>query len=87
MKKDTLKQTALLLCLFPAVPDAVAEKAPSVMFEPPEQAITATPPLERSTRGDKCEELLRRIEELKGKPQQRHTARERYQQECLQSQP
>ena len=89
MKRDALTQTALLLCLClcPTVPVAMAEKAPSVMFEPPEQTITATPPLERSSTGDKCEELLRKIEALKGKPQQRHTARERYQQECTQNQP
>ncbi len=87
MNKHALKQTALLLCLGAASTLATAEKAPSVMFEPPEQTINTTPPLERSSTGDKCEALLRRIEELKGKPQQRHTARERYKQECTQPDP
>jgi hypothetical protein len=85
--KRSVKQTAFLLCLYPLGPFALAQKAPSVMFEPPEQTINATPPLERGSTGDKCEALLRKIEELKGKPQQRHAARARYEQECIRKDP
>ncbi len=83
MKKHTLNQTLFLLCLYPLSQAAMAEKAPSVMFAPPEESITSTPPLEMESGGDRCEELLRRIEELKGKPQRKHAAMERYQAECV----
>jgi hypothetical protein len=57
------------------------------MFDLPEKTITATPPLERQSTGDRCEELLRKAEALKGKPQRRHTALERYRKECSQHNP
>jgi hypothetical protein len=60
---------------------------PSVMFDPPEKTIIATPPLERQSTGDRCEELLRKAEALKGKPQRRHAALERYRKECGQAPP
>lgn len=75
--------TLLLCCL--TLP-ALAEKAPSVMFEPPEQSVTGTPPLETPSEGDRCEELLQKIEQLKGKPQRKHSMMERYEMECGQAQ-
>jgi hypothetical protein len=74
----------LLLFLLTISHHALGEKAPSVMFDPPEESITSVPPLEQPSVGDRCEALLREIEALKGKPQRRHSARERYRLECSQ---
>ncbi len=77
------KQITLLLCGCLLSIPLLAEKGASVMFEPPAETITATPPMETQGLGDKCQELLQRIEDLEGQPQKRHTARMRYQQECV----
>jgi hypothetical protein len=82
--KTMPKKTVFLLCLCSASQLATAEKAPSMMFDPPEHAITATPPLEQQSTGDRCEELLHKIEALRGKPQRRHAVLERYRKECSQ---
>lgn len=81
-----MKRLLYPLCLCLLGQPALAEKAPSVMFEPPEQAITGTPPLETTSGGDRCEELLQKIEQLKGKPQRKHSMIERYELECSQPQ-
>jgi hypothetical protein len=52
------------------------------MFEPAQQTLTSTPTLEAPTGSDHCEELLQKIEQLKGKPQRKHSMMERYQIEC-----
>lgn len=76
--KTTLYTLGLCLLAYPAL----AEKAPSVMFQPPEQTISGTPPLETSSEGDHCEKLLQKVERLKGKPQRKHSMLERYELEC-----
>jgi len=77
------KTLATLFCGCLLSLPALAEKGASVMFDPPPETITATPPMETPGIGDKCQELLQKIEDLEGQPQKRHTARQRYQQECL----
>ena len=77
-----LKKIATLLSLCAASLSASAEKGASVMFDPPEQTITGTPPLEVKATGDKCQELQQLIDSLEGKPQRRHAAMERYKLEC-----
>ncbi len=77
-----MKKALYPLCLALLVHPALAEKAPSVMFEPPQQTATDTPALEAPSEGERCEELLRKIEQLKGKPQRKHSMMERYQLEC-----
>ena len=77
-----MKTTLYPLCLCLLAHPALAEKAPSVMFQPPEETISGTPPLETGSEGDRCEELLQKIERLKGKPQRKHSMLERYELEC-----
>ena len=70
------------LCLSLLALPVLAEKAPSVMFEPPAETVTGTPPLEAPSEGDRCEEMMQKIEQLKGKPQRKSSMMERYQLEC-----
>ncbi|MCU7842470.1 MAG: hypothetical protein KZQ93_01365 [Candidatus Thiodiazotropha sp. (ex Monitilora ramsayi)] len=74
----------LILCFLPLVPLCVhAEKGQSIMFESGENSITTPPELSADqSHGDKCQTLMRKIESLKGKPQRKHTAMERYRKEC-----
>jgi hypothetical protein len=81
-----MKTALYILCLCLLAQPVLAEKAPSVMFDPPEQSITGTPSLENPSGGDHCEDLLQKIEQLKGKPQRKHSMMERYELECAQPQ-
>jgi hypothetical protein len=57
----------------------------SILFEdtsqPPNQ-LTTLPTDSTVDKGDKCIRMLQEAEALKGKPQRRSTAMERYRQEC-----
>jgi hypothetical protein len=79
------KPTSLLLVLLLTVgSQAFAEKqAHSIMFGDSEQPsdLTAKPET-TTTQTDRCADLAREIEALKGKPQRRFTASQRYQAEC-----
>jgi hypothetical protein len=77
-----MKSALYPLCLCLWAHPALAEKAPSVMFDPPQQTISGSPPLEVPSDADRCEALLQKIEQLKGKPQRKHSMMERYQLEC-----
>jgi hypothetical protein len=71
------------LCLCLLAQPALAEKAPSIMFDPPQRSISGSTSLEPPpSDGDRCEALLQKIEQLKGKPQRKHSMIERYQLEC-----
>ena len=74
--------TILLFALLLTGADLFAEKGESVMFEPTQPPFTETP-LNTDDQAEKCQQLLRRIEELKGKPQRRHAAMERHKLECV----
>ncbi len=70
-----------LLCLLPI--HAHAEKGQSVMFKSEENPLTTPPDTrQQESQGDKCQALLLKIESLKGKPQRKHSAMERYRQQC-----
>ncbi|MES9853979.1 MAG: hypothetical protein ABW170_19355 [Candidatus Thiodiazotropha sp. L084R] len=73
----------LLLCflLFFPASAVMAERGESVMFKPTEHPFVEAPP-KQQTQAEECEQLLKKIEELKGKPQRRHAAIERHKQAC-----
>ena len=65
------------------------EEAParSIMFQDQNREgdlghLTTIPDSQRQDRGNRCIELLRKVEELKGKPQRRSAAMARYRAEC-----
>ena len=78
----TLANTILLFVLFLPAAALFAEKGESVMFEPTQHPFTEAPP-DADNQADKCQQLVRQIEELKGKPQRRHAAMERHKLECV----
>ncbi len=59
---------------------AHAEQGESIMFG--DQAPTLAPENQRLDSGDRCHDLLNEIDALKGKPQRRMTAQQRYDAEC-----
>jgi phosphoenolpyruvate synthase/pyruvate phosphate dikinase len=61
--------------------NAMAEKGESIMFQPRELPFVEAP-RENDDEAGKCAELAKRIESLKGKPQRRHAALERYRLMC-----
>lgn len=78
-----LTKKHLVLLLSSTLPLTVAaEKGQSIMFEPPENVLDVPSQPDTQTQGEKCQDLLRKIEALKGKPQRRHAARVRYDQAC-----
>ena len=81
-KMPTLINTILLFALLLSAADLFAEKGESVMFEPTQHPFTEAPP-DTDDQAEKCQQLLRQIEELKGKPQRRHAAMERHKLECV----
>ncbi|MCU7935182.1 MAG: hypothetical protein KZQ99_09915 [Candidatus Thiodiazotropha sp. (ex Dulcina madagascariensis)] len=70
----------LFMALLP-VDGAFAEKGESVMFEPKQHPFTQVP-RETEDPDEKCRQLAKRIASLKGKPQRRHAALERYRLTC-----
>jgi len=60
---------------------AAAEKGASIMFG--DEAPSFKPQNDSSAQSERCQELLREVDNLKGKPQRRITAQERYEAECL----
>jgi hypothetical protein len=59
----------------------MAEKGDSIMFQPKDHPFMETP-RENVDKTDKCAQLTKQIEALKGKPQRRHAALERYRLMC-----
>lgn len=53
----------------------------SIMFEQDRRYLTEKPPQD-DTRWERCRELSRQVEALKGKPQRRYAAAQRYEAEC-----
>lgn len=77
-----LKYLSLVLILaFAALDNALAEKGQSIMFQPKEHPFME-PPKEADDEAAQCTQLAKRIEALKGKPQRRHAALERYRLMC-----
>ncbi|MCU7922911.1 MAG: hypothetical protein KZQ88_09450 [Candidatus Thiodiazotropha sp. (ex Dulcina madagascariensis)] len=73
--------TLVLFMAFLPVSGAFAEKGESVMFEPKQHPFTHLP-RETKEPGEECRQLAKRIASLKGKPQRRHAALERYRLTC-----
>ncbi|MES9972170.1 MAG: hypothetical protein ABW092_19220 [Candidatus Thiodiazotropha sp.] len=71
----------LLLLLFSHLNVALAEKGESIMFQPKEHPFTQAPQTSEEKAGE-CPRLAKQIESLKGKPQRRHAALERYRLIC-----
>ncbi|MEW8049513.1 MAG: hypothetical protein AB2809_03955 [Candidatus Thiodiazotropha sp.] len=72
---------SLLFLIFGALGIALAEKGESIMFQPKEHPFTQAPQ-EKDDEAEKCTQLAKRIESLKGKPQRRHAALEHYRLMC-----
>ena len=83
LKASTLLKFLLLfLPLGLIIPDnAIAEKGESIMFQPTEHPFMEAPQKSDDNAG-KCTQLAKQIEALKGKPQRRHAALERYRLMC-----
>jgi hypothetical protein len=62
----------------------MAEKGESIMFQPKEHPFMEAPQ-EINDEAEKCAQLAQQIEALKGKPQRRHAAQERYRIMCTDS--
>ncbi|MES9948464.1 MAG: hypothetical protein ACH255_09340 [Candidatus Thiodiazotropha sp.] len=77
-----MKYLSLVLILaFAALDNALAEKGQSIMFQPKQHPFME-PPKEADDEAAQCTQLAKRIEALKGKPQRRHAALERYRLMC-----
>lgn len=84
-----IKQIVTTVSLIGILASASAENAgqgQSIMFQDREtdRAHLTTMPdgQKKKTRGDRCVEMSREIEALKGRPQRRSTMMERYRAEC-----
>lgn len=64
---------------------AYAEKGASIMFG--DEVPSLKPQEAQSNESERCQELLREIDQLKGKPQRRITAQQRYEAECTIARP
>lgn len=63
---------------------AVDDPGRSIMFEPDTSLDYLThEPAAVPSQADKCDQLAKEVENLKGKPQRRFAAEQRYQAECL----
>lgn len=71
----------VLILTFTALDSAMAEKGQSIMFQPEEHPFME-PPNEADDEAAQCTQLAKQIEALKGKPQRRHAALERYRLMC-----
>lgn len=71
----------LSFLLFGLVEIAIAERGESIMFEPKDHPFTQAPQVTEDE-AEKCAQLTKQIEALKGKPQRRHAAMERYRLSC-----
>jgi hypothetical protein len=77
-----LKYLSLSLLLWLLVLNsAIAERSESIMFQSNPSPFMATP-RENDDEAEKCTHLIKQIEALKGKPQRRKAALERYRLMC-----
>ncbi|PVV15646.1 MAG: hypothetical protein B6D82_03100 [gamma proteobacterium symbiont of Ctena orbiculata] len=77
-----LKQLITLsFLLIGAVDETMTEKGDSIMFAPKEHPFTQAPQAEEGE-AERCAQLANEIEALKGRPQRRHAALERYRLIC-----
>lgn len=74
---------ALLCAVLAAVPGAHAQKMPSVMFQSEHTDITGTPRAPLDFEVSPCTQLARDADALRGKPQRRMAAEQRYRAECV----
>ena len=74
----------ITVILITAAGTSIAEKQPpSIMFSnSSEQSQLTSPTGVDTAKSDRCEKLAKEVEALKGKPQRRYTAAQRYEAEC-----
>jgi len=78
-----VKKLILLVPLLILAMSAHAEKSQSIMFDnPTPDYVKSSKDTQSEQQAKHCKELSRKIEALKGKPQRRYAAAERYKQEC-----
>jgi hypothetical protein len=65
---------------------AHAQKGDSVMFQEVPPPFMEAPAPDGDDAGEECARMLKEMDELKGRPQQRHAMSERYQAECQRDQ-
>ena len=71
----------LILLLFSSL--SLAQQPMSVMSKDAEPLYSSSPRISSSEeRSENCKRLAKQVEELKGKPQRRYAAAQRYKQEC-----
>lgn len=80
-----LCKAASLFCLMilPLTLVRADERGQSIMFSDNPGYQTKTPIDSVNDGGDRCAELAKKVEELKGKPQQRFAAKQAFEAECI----
>lgn len=74
---------ALTVCLALAPLVSADERSPSIMFDDPgDPGHLTTLPSPVTGQADRCVELGRKVDALKGHPQQRYAAKQQYEAEC-----
>lgn len=76
-----LKYLLLLPLGLGTLNNAMADRGDSIMFQPKEHPFLEAPQ-KSDLDAEKCAQLAKQIETLKGKPQRRHAALERYRLMC-----
>lgn len=95
MDKKMISGSVLTLCALLTTPTMAADqRGQSIMFQNQEDVQTSDPlgsthtPMDALKQNDDhCTELLKEIDRLQGKPQRRHAARQRYDEECRSTTP
>jgi hypothetical protein len=82
-----MRLASLSAMLFMAVGAVSAQEAglgKSIMFDNQQERsdLTTLPPSQTEDRGDKCMDMMHEVERLKGHPQRRSVAMDRYKREC-----
>ena len=72
-----------LIIFISLLPYAVMGKGQSIMFEEKPNPIFEKPKSGGDGKAEYCKALQAKIDKLKGKPQRRYTAIQRYNDECL----
>lgn len=80
-----MKKPFIILALMLPMSVLAEEKSQSIMFETQADGrneLTSIPKTEGISKGEKCQQMSREIDQLKGKPQRRHVLMEQYKAEC-----
>lgn len=88
MKKSLLVSASCMLCLASQLSLAETKSEftiPGDSYDDTKHLVTM-PENTSAASDNKCQEMAREVEALKGKPQRRYVAKERYEAECLSGQ-